>query len=66
MSMICTVCQKKMDLEILHSNAGYYIGRVCNCGPYSNESWYMKTRGEAEKTLKFFQDQDDSSGEDNG
>ena len=30
---------------------GYYIGTSCNCGPYSRESEYFKTRAEAQAAL---------------
>ena len=36
----CT-CGKEMKLEILSSNAGYYLGYLCKqCGPWSRETGY--------------------------
>lgn len=40
------------DLKVLHSNAGYYIGRTDNGDPYSRESGYYRSYEEAEKELK--------------
>jgi len=42
----------RLKLEVCHSAAGYYLGYNCPfCGPYSRETGYFKTRGEAEKAL---------------
>lgn len=42
-------------LEVLKSNAGYYIGRMCVSEgvtqPYSRESSYYRTREAAQKDL---------------
>lgn len=51
----CEDCGIDMPLEVLMSAAGYYIGRVCSCGPYSREEdRYYKTREEAEFQLETF------------
>jgi hypothetical protein len=47
----CEECSKPLIPEVLMSAAGYYIGTKCDCGPYSKESTYFKTREEAEKIL---------------
>jgi len=47
----CGVCGITPKLEVLMSSAGYYIGTRCNCGPYSRESGYYKTRKLAEEAL---------------
>lgn len=45
-------CGKTLKLRVLQSAAGYYIGTFCpNCGPYSRESGYYKTKEEATKAL---------------
>lgn len=46
-------CQKSpLELKVLRSNAGYYIGTWCpNCGPYSRESHYYGTKEEAQHAL---------------
>lgn len=49
----CEDCKILMNLQVLSSNAGYYIGMQCNCGPYSRESGYYKKRTDAEKELEF-------------
>lgn len=36
-------CGKTLELQILQSGAGLYIGTFCpNCGPYSRESGYYR------------------------
>ena len=50
-SSTCEDCNKKLELQILQSAAGYYIGTWCDCGPYSRESGYYRTRKDAEKAL---------------
>ena len=43
----------EMAIGIQRSNAGYYIGFWCdNCGPYSRESGYYKTREKAQTALE--------------
>jgi hypothetical protein len=37
--------------KVCHSNAGYYIGTMCECGPYSRESDYFRTKEAAQKAL---------------
>lgn len=45
-------CGTQLKLEVLHSNAGYYIGTQCpECGPWSRESGYFKTRELAQDAL---------------
>ena len=40
------------ELRVLHSNAGYYIGRIdTKLGPYSRESGYYSSYKEAETAL---------------
>jgi len=39
------------SLMVLKSAAGYYIGRVCDDGPYSRDSGYYPTRKEATLAL---------------
>jgi len=47
----CSECKKELKLEVLMSNAGYYIGTQCCCGPYSRESHYYPTRKAAQLAL---------------
>ena len=48
----CMECGTTLDIQVLCSAAGYYIGFFCpNCGPYSRESGYYDSREEAEKAL---------------
>jgi hypothetical protein len=45
-------CGKKLKLQVLHSNAGYYVGTRCpECGPYSRESGYYRNSQAAQKAL---------------
>lgn len=48
----CPECGLTPPLEVHRSPAGYYIGTYCECGPYSRESDYYKTRKDAEDALK--------------
>jgi len=48
---ICPDCKTVLVPKVLHSGAGFYIGTMCECGPYSRESGYFRTRKEAEKAL---------------
>lgn len=50
----CPDCGVKLELQVLHSGAGYYIGTFCNCGPYSRESGYYGTREQAQADLQTF------------
>lgn len=46
-------CKLMMNLSVLQSAAGYYLGFWCNdCGPYSRETEYYATKEEAEHDLK--------------
>lgn len=48
----CPDCNTKLVFEVLKSNAGYYIGTQCTCGPYSRESlYYYETREFAQHLL---------------
>ena len=47
----CEDCGSKLEMQVCSSGAGYYIGTVCDCGPYSRESGYYKTALEAQDYL---------------
>lgn len=45
-------CGKELELQVLQSAAGYYIGHMCKrCGPFSRESGYYKSQDAAQKAL---------------
>ena len=48
----CPDCGVKLELQVLCSAAGYYIGTECCCGPYSRESGYYKKEEDAETLLR--------------
>jgi len=49
---VCYECQAVLDIEVLRSAAGYYIGFFCpDCGPYSRESGYYPTYEKAKRAL---------------
>lgn len=48
----CPTCGEVLHLKVLRSAAGYYIGTMCNCGPYSRESGYYSTKEYAEEALE--------------
>ena len=43
----CSVCGKTVELQVCRSYAGFYIGTMCNCGPYTRESGYFESRSAA-------------------
>jgi hypothetical protein len=47
----CEDCGVTVTLQVCSSNAGYYLGTWCNCGPYSRESDYYPTREAAQLAL---------------
>ena len=50
-SHVCPDCRTRVTLGVYMSNAGYYVGTWCGCGPYSRESGYYRTRDEAQAAL---------------
>lgn len=42
------------EFQVLRSNAGWYVGTMCEEGPYSRESGYFKTREEAQSALDVY------------
>lgn len=48
----CADCGVLMYNRVLCSWAGYYIGKACDCAPYSRESGYYNTEREAETAMK--------------
>ncbi len=52
MRQICMICGTALYLRVMSNDAGYYIGFYCpRCGPYSRESGYFFSRGEAKIAL---------------
>ena len=55
------------ELQVLFSNAGYYIGRLLYdenntfVAPYSRDSGYFETREEALEAIRFMQKNDESN-----
>jgi hypothetical protein len=49
---VCPDCKVKLELQVLHTPAGYYIGTQCDCGPYSRESRYYGSQKAASDALK--------------
>ena len=50
---VCDECRvKPLDRLAVHrSGAGFYVGTMCDCGPYSRESGYYATRAKVEAAL---------------
>ena len=49
---VCIECGTALTIQVLCTVAGYYIGFICpECGPYSRESGYYRSRDEAETAL---------------
>jgi hypothetical protein len=40
------------DIKVCKSAAGYYMGRMCDEGPYSRESEYYRTEKECANDLR--------------
>ena len=53
-SFTCNDCGVLMHNQVLCSAAGYYIGKACNCGPYSRLSRYYLTFTAAEQDIHTF------------
>jgi hypothetical protein len=47
----CKECGCFRELKVMRSNAGWYLGTECNCGPWSRETCYFTTEEEAEAAL---------------
>ena len=47
----CEHCNIDMYLMVCCSAGGYYLGRMCCCGPHSRSTGYYKTFDEAEKAM---------------
>ena len=41
---VCRDCSEIPLWGVYRSNAGYYVGTYCDCGPYSRESEYFRTQ----------------------
>ena len=48
----CEDCGWVPSLDVYRSAAGFYVGTWCGCGPYSRESGYFVTWGEAQDALQ--------------
>ena len=47
----CRDCGVMPRMDVHRSAAGYYVGTWCRCGPYSRESGYYPTEGDARRAL---------------
>jgi len=48
----CPDCGMVLEVKVLVSGGGYYIGTECDCGPYSRESRdYYPSREKAQAAL---------------
>jgi hypothetical protein len=48
----CEDCGIKLEHKVLRTPAGYYVGRECNCGPWSRDSGYYEFREHAQSDLE--------------
>ena len=51
---VCSDCGKEVTWAVMRSAAGYYVGTLCDCGPYSRETEYLPGEKAAEIALAFF------------
>ena len=42
----CPECKVTVQYSVCMSAAGFYVGTNCDCGPYTRDSGYYKTRRE--------------------
>ena len=47
----CSECGVTPKFQVYKSPAGFYVGTMCKCGPYSRESGYYETKEEAQRDL---------------
>lgn len=47
----CPGCGTTLVMQVCNSGAGYYVGTICRCGPYSRETDYG-TKAQAEEWLE--------------
>lgn len=47
----CPECNTEPSLRVCKSAAGYYVGTICECGPYSRESIYYDRWDVAKQAL---------------
>jgi hypothetical protein len=52
---VCQDCHQQLVTRVHQSNAGYYLGTWCGCGPYARFSDYFGTREEAQTELELWQ-----------
>lgn len=50
-SPCCPECGVRMDLRVLRSAAGFYVGTECPCGPSTRESGYYARQEDAARAL---------------
>ena len=47
----CHDCEQDLSQKVLRSAAGYYVGRACDCGPYSRDTGYYASAYDGESAL---------------
>ncbi len=50
-SPTCETCGCTPTFQPCKSNAGWYVGTYCACGPYSRESTYYRTKEEVARRI---------------
>lgn len=48
----CPTCKTDLVVGVQRSAGGWYIGTVCQCGPYTRESGYYRTEHDAQTALR--------------
>lgn len=41
--VVCPKCKTKATFMLRKTPAGYYVGSLCACGPYTRETFYFDT-----------------------
>lgn len=52
---VCEDCHQSLETRVCRSQAGYYLGSWCNCGPNSRDSGYFDSKDEADACLREWQ-----------
>lgn len=47
----CAECEVDLEMQVLQSGGGYYVGTQCMCGPNTRETLYFASHLSAEAAL---------------
>ena len=47
----CPDCGMEVQIKVMVSIYGWYVGTRCKCGPYTRESYYYSSKKDAQRAL---------------